>query len=283
MYMESPGINRIGIASNDDSQKWYADGAAFVRELRLEGPNCLASVPWVEDAIRDVNFALTLNNGCVAGDAYACGQGACFRTIPECDRYGNFNQCVPGYCTTDADCVYDWNNPSRGSYGPGSCNNPTGLPYEGLCQPPTPLQPGNAGFPETCNGIDDDCDGITDDELGDVSCGTGACATSVYSCTDFVGPDGFLHGTETNCVAHEPPPSPEACNGLDDDCDGITDDNLDALSCGTGTCTSSVYSCVIQAGSFSGTGSCPDWAGTGTCAVSSTGWGQPATCMATCD
>jgi hypothetical protein len=60
--------------------------------------------------------------------------------------------------------------------------------------------------------VDDDCDGVTDDDLGEVSCGTGACATSGYSCTDSVGDAGFEIGTPTDCMALEP----NGCDGPDE-------------------------------------------------------------------
>jgi hypothetical protein len=313
-YMEQPGINRVGIAGNDDSVKYYVQdyvqgnppiGSEYQRQERVLSPGCFSNPPFIQDAVRDLNFFLTIGDGCTIGDEYACGTGACYRTIPECDAYGNFNTCVPGYCSTDSDCVWDWNNPNRGSYGgqpcmvstdcpygqactagvcTGICNNPSGQPYQGLCQSNPPVNGSAlAGVPETCNGVDDDCDGVTDDNLGNVTCGLGNCNTSVYSCTPYVGTDGFLHGTATNCPAFEPASSPETCNGEDDDCDGITDDHLtDTGLCGSGPCRRSQYSCVLQSGSWASTSSCPPWLpGTESCVVSppsATPYGNPAAC-----
>jgi hypothetical protein len=81
---------------------------------------------------------------------------------------------------------------------------------------------------ELCNAIDDDCDGVTDEpftELGrPCSVGVGACArTGAFVCrTD---------GAGTTCSATAGLPGVEACNGLDDDCDGTVDDGADGGAC----------------------------------------------------
>jgi hypothetical protein len=81
---------------------------------------------------------------------------------------------------------------------------------------------------ETCNRRDDNCDGAVDEGNpgGGAACGSsiGACHAGVMTCTA-----GTLR-----CVG-EALPTVETCNGLDDDCDGSTDEGfLDAINnCGT--------------------------------------------------
>ena len=86
------------------------------------------------------------------------------------------------------------------------------------------------GGVELCNGIDDDCDGGVDEGLGlDADCisGLGACAVSgVTVCAN----------DEVVCGAVALEPRPEVCNGADEDCDGVADEDFDgdddgALDC----------------------------------------------------
>ncbi|HRE88942.1 MAG TPA: MopE-related protein [Myxococcota bacterium] len=74
---------------------------------------------------------------------------------------------------------------------------------------------------EICNSLDDDCDGSSDEDFTDVgqACdGDDAdrCATGVLVCAT---------GGGTEC-ADEGPEQVEVCNGLDDDCDGQTDEGV---------------------------------------------------------
>ena len=82
---------------------------------------------------------------------------------------------------------------------------------------------------ELCNGADDDCNGKIDD-VGSVPC---------ENKNEF----GVCSGTTKGCAAAGPlctaaQPKPETCNQMDDDCDGITDENLceDGNVCTAGSC-----------------------------------------------
>ena len=103
---------------------------------------------------------------------------------------------------------------------------------------------------ETCNGVDDDCDGQTDeggqqtyyaDADGD---GYGDATASVMACT---APGGYV-SDNTDCDdanANIHPNAAETCNGMDDDCDGQTDEGSscdgdgDGFTVGQGDCDDS--------------------------------------------
>jgi hypothetical protein len=81
---------------------------------------------------------------------------------------------------------------------------------------------------ETCNGIDDNCNGITDDVpgLGDPCSGPGVNTTGICTATLTCNPasPGSFPGGLT-CTQKQGP-KPEVCNGLDDNCNGVTDENV---------------------------------------------------------
>jgi hypothetical protein len=101
-------------------------------------------------------------------------------------------------------------------------------------------------FDEVCDGIDNDCDVLIDEELGEVTCGLGACQVTAPAC---------VAGKPGPCVPLAPAPT-EACEGTDDDCDGAVDEdcaclNGDTQSCysgpmgtqGMGTCAGGTQTC----------------------------------------
>ncbi len=123
--------------------------------------------------------------------------------------------------------------------GPGRrvCNPATGT-FEG-CSAPEPQ-------PEACDGLDNDCDGPTDEDAVGATL-VRACETACGS-----GYETCAGGAWSDCTA--PLPSPETCDGRDNDCDGLVDAADPGLllgacdsPCGPGTgqttCSDGVLGC----------------------------------------
>jgi Putative metal-binding motif len=93
---------------------------------------------------------------------------------------------------------------------------------------------------EVCDGMDNDCNAVIDDVPGaGAPCGTdvGECVSGTVMC----------QGTSLACVGGVGPTA-EICDGLDNDCDGVADDNVQGVGgpCGSdvGACQSGTVVCV---------------------------------------
>ena len=179
-----------------------------------------------------------------------CGVGQCQVTVPACTN-GQDTTCTPGQpaleicdgLDNDCDQQTDESFPNQGA----ACD--TGNP--GVCGPGSlacvngaeVCQGANMGGQEQCNGTDDDCNGIVDDNVPGTggACSTGypgVCGPGVVACI----------GALIDCYSVVSA-SPEICDGLDNDCDGATDqgDPGGGAACDTGDpgiCGPGVLHCV---------------------------------------
>ena len=105
----------------------------------------------------------------------------------------------------------------------GVCNGALIRCLQGVWSPPDySLQPGFEAIETSCDGLDNDCNGLVDDLVpGLASKQAGVCAGQTLVCSGKIGwqdPDwlllpGYLTGYEW------------ACDGLDNDCNGLTDED----------------------------------------------------------
>ena len=99
-----------------------------------------------------------------------------------------------------------------------------------VCQGPTPKV-------ETCNYTDDDCDTSVDEGFPGVNT---VCSAGIGACERFGVVRCNAAGTGTECSAVAGASTNELCNGLDDNCDGSTDENFPnkgaTCTVGTGIC-----------------------------------------------
>jgi len=97
---------------------------------------------------------------------------------------------------------------------------------------------------EVCDGFDNDCDGTIDEGTGGGACGRdeGECMAGELVCED-----GML-----DCEG-EVGPEPEQCNGKDDDCDGMIDEDPIGILCPDGRCVAGQCSPFCDVSEFAET------------------------------
>jgi tetratricopeptide (TPR) repeat protein len=178
-----------------------------------------------------------------------CGMGACAATGEvTCVAGTSTDTCVAGVAADSTDAICDGlDSDCDGEVDEDFPTEPTTCSNESTCKgagEKTCVQgqivdncavPAPAKDDATCDGHDDDCDGRVDEDYlpPNITCGAGPCLKQgAATCKE-----GQVVET---CVPAEPEvTTDEQCNGIDDDCDGVVDDDFvgSATRCGTtGAC-----------------------------------------------
>ncbi|MBI5789797.1 MAG: carboxypeptidase regulatory-like domain-containing protein [Candidatus Schekmanbacteria bacterium] len=178
------------------------------------------SQTWVTDGISNVK--INWNNYTITFDVNHLSKYAAFITT-ECTPSAEICDGIDNNCDGQTD-----EELGTTTCGTGECQRTVDNCVNG--QPQTCVQ-GNPTA-EACDGKDNDCNGQIDENLTQATaCGTGACArTGAETCSAGVwGGDTCTEGSQ----------SAEICDGIDNNCDGQTDENLTrTTTCGVGACSS---------------------------------------------
>ena len=151
-----------------------------------------------------------------------CGDGKLNQSNESCDDGNNYNN---DGCSSVCAVENNWSCAGEPSFCMQMCVDKDGDGYGvgDACKLTDCNDTDSSVNPlaaEICDGIDNDCDGYIDEELGTVPtvCGVGACTAA--------GERLCFGGKMTDtCEAGEP--AAESCNDIDDNCDGIADENCE--------------------------------------------------------
>jgi len=248
----------IDEAGSTGSSTWYLDGDS-------DGYGGTSTTTACNQPSGYVSTSTDCNDACAA--VHPNATEACNGIDDDCDGQIDENGASGGstwYLDSDSDGY-------GGTTSVVACSQPSGYVSTSTdCNDSVSSVHPNAT--ETCNGIDDNCNGLVDDNA--VGLGTwyrdadgdgyGNSSITTQSCSQ---PSGYVaSGTDCNdASASINPGATESCNGVDDNCNGQTDEGTigstwyrDADGDGYGTSSTSTQACSQPSGYVSNSTDCND-------------------------
>ena len=257
-----------------------------------DGDDCDDDNPWIHPGADESDCADRTDYNCDGSTGYADADYDGAAACEDCDDTdGDVFPGAPELCNAhDDDCdgavdVDAVDAPSwyadadTDGYGDGgvvsvSCDAPAGYIADGTDCDDTTSEKSPAAV-ERCNGDDDDCDGtIDEDDASDATTwyadadgdGYGDAGDASPACDQ---PAGYVADLTDCDDADEDvnPAATEACNGLDDDCDGTVDEDdatdalawyTDADADGYGDPATETHACAEPAGAVDNDDDCDD-------------------------
>ncbi len=215
----------------DDGTWCNGDEHCRVGDPAANGFGCVPGIPRCVVTGECIEADSRCGSGCPDGDGdgyepTSCGGNDCDDGDPRrnpggterCDAAGLDEDCNPatfGELDADGDGFFDATC-CNGDFCGDDCDDGNGDAHPGA--------------EEVCNSVDDNCNGSTDEGVhityyADMDHDShGAPAPTTLACTlpagYAVSPDDCDDGSNTRY-----PGAPEACNMIDDDCDGVADDS----------------------------------------------------------